>query len=295
MHGRGIAGALWSAARRLASIPGGIRAAVIAAFAIAACFGAIPRAGAGPTQYDYTGGNFTTATGPFTTAESVTGDIVLGNALPPSSDTTATIEAFGFTDGVDSISSANGGLAEGGSPLVGRSVLFNTNASGQIIAGANFGVETPVISGQVGQIGITTGGTGSGSSGSHINFSNPSDTGLAVGPGGTWSGPLAVTSPPPTSGFPTSTACVQDVSSGVRAPTLPPTGLSLSGQPTQITDDFSPTVGLAQAAKDCGVVSFDWTQQVTNTAPGTTLTHPLISLGTQTNPLAIGAIPKRIV
>jgi hypothetical protein len=25
------------------------------------------------------------------------------------------------------------------------------------------------------------------------------------------------------------------------------------------------------------------------------LTHPLISLGTQTNPLAIGAIPKRIV
>src|SRR5271169_2195488 len=106
MHG--MAGALWSAVRRLTSIQGGIRAAIVAAVAITACFGAIPRAGAGPTQYDYTGSNFTSATGPFTTAKSVTGDIVLSNALPPSSDTIATIEAFSFSDGVDTISSANG-------------------------------------------------------------------------------------------------------------------------------------------------------------------------------------------
>jgi len=58
MHGHGIAGALWSAVRRLASVPGGIRA-TIAAVAVAAIFaGAVPRAKAA-VEYDYVGNNFT--------------------------------------------------------------------------------------------------------------------------------------------------------------------------------------------------------------------------------------------
>jgi hypothetical protein len=54
MHGHGIAGALWSAVRRLASAPGGIRASTAAIAAAAIFAGAIPRASA-TVEYDYTG------------------------------------------------------------------------------------------------------------------------------------------------------------------------------------------------------------------------------------------------
>jgi hypothetical protein len=51
MRGHGIAGALWSAVRRLASVPGGIRATVAA---VAIFAEAVPKASAN-VEYDYTG------------------------------------------------------------------------------------------------------------------------------------------------------------------------------------------------------------------------------------------------
>ena len=78
MRGRGIAVAFWLALRRVASVEGGIRAVmtILAAGAVTAARAAV--------EYDFTGGNFTSATAPYTTADRVTGTIILPNPLPPS-------------------------------------------------------------------------------------------------------------------------------------------------------------------------------------------------------------------
>jgi len=71
MHGHGVAVALWSAVRRMASVPGGMRA-MIAALVAAAVF---PMGARASVEYEFTGGDFTYTTGVYTTSDQVTGEV----------------------------------------------------------------------------------------------------------------------------------------------------------------------------------------------------------------------------
>src|SRR5271165_5362541 len=97
-----MTGALW----RLSLAAGGKRV-VIAAAAVAAIFGVIPRASAS-VEYDYTGSNFTKFAGDkdfFTMANSVTGSFVFNgplaslvpNVFNPYSSATGLPPPFAFT------------------------------------------------------------------------------------------------------------------------------------------------------------------------------------------------------
>jgi hypothetical protein len=246
MHGHGIAGALWSAVRRLASVPGGIKATV-AVVAVAAIFaGAVPRASAA-VEYTYTGGNFTEVSGPYTTSDRVTGDVIFNNPLIPSSandflPTSPLPFSFNFSDGVNTVSSAAPGAG-----IAGSVVEFDTNAADQIVSvNLGVGVDTPKPS-QLDET-ITVFGQSSGG----LSEVSPSGTGRgqSLG-GGTWSGPVTVSS-----------SCASDLQHAVHPQLL--NVVSNSGEPIDITATFSPSTGvtLAQAATDCGVSQFNWQQTI---------------------------------
>ncbi len=80
--------------------------------------------------YDYNGNLLTPTAGGFPAGHSITGDIVVSSALPPSSlNATPAIASFSFTDGVDMISNTNG--------IVDPSATgFTTNSLGQITSGS---------------------------------------------------------------------------------------------------------------------------------------------------------------
>jgi len=77
------------------------------------------------TTYDYTGSNFSTAIGAYTTSDSVQGSITFSAPLADNlSDFSVSPESFSFTDGVQTITSSTTGVVD--------SFAFSTNASGNI-------------------------------------------------------------------------------------------------------------------------------------------------------------------
>ena len=79
------------------------------------------------TTYTYTGVNFDAASGPYTTAMSVSGSITLASPLAPNlvgADLLASLESWSFSNGVQTYSSA--------APPLFQQVLVSTDANGAI-------------------------------------------------------------------------------------------------------------------------------------------------------------------
>ena len=128
-------------------------------------------------MYTYTGPNFTTVYGSYTTSDRVTGSITLASPLAPSQIVTMIpILSFSFTDGVQTITNTTPNLLEVQDD-------FTTNASGAITA-ADVVLVTGTTFPEYG-IGLGIEST---------NGSSPSGEGYS--PNwivGTWSGPETVT------------------------------------------------------------------------------------------------------
>jgi hypothetical protein len=182
MNGHGIAGALWSAVRRLALVPGGIRATIAAVAAITIFAGAVPRASAA-VEYDYIGTNFFEVSGAYTKAQHVSGDVVLDSPLLPSTTTNEpTIDAYSFRDGINTISSTNPDA------FVGTDI-FTTDSAGRIVAGTLILRANNAPPESTAQISI-------GAPGDLAIFANSTSGGTAFSSGlGTWTGPVIPSSP----------------------------------------------------------------------------------------------------
>jgi hypothetical protein len=77
------------------------------------------------TTYDYTGANFTTTVGAYTTSDSVQGSITFSAPLADNlADYAVFPESFSFTDGVQTITSSTPGVSD--------AFAFSTDASGNI-------------------------------------------------------------------------------------------------------------------------------------------------------------------
>jgi len=84
--------------------------------------------------YQYTGKPFTTVTSPYTTSDFVSGTIQLPSVLPANlSFTQIQVNAFSFSDGVQTLTSANSTLTPPGVPP-GNSPTVSTDGSGAITA-----------------------------------------------------------------------------------------------------------------------------------------------------------------
>ena len=94
--------------------------------------------------YSYAGPTFTTAFPPYTTAMSINGSVTTSAPIPPNSvdlDITPLITSWTFSDGVRTLSSANGDVIH---PNAAWTTKFTTNALGNI-SSANISVtNTPV-------------------------------------------------------------------------------------------------------------------------------------------------------
>jgi len=92
-----------------------------------ALIGASASAGAQNVTYDYTGNNFITVYGSYTTADSVQGTFTVAGGLGDNlNDQSVTPIAFSVTDGVQTLSSLNGAVTD--------DLIFSTNAAGAITA-----------------------------------------------------------------------------------------------------------------------------------------------------------------
>ena len=239
MHGQGIAGALWSAARRLPSASGGIRA-TIAAVASAAIFaGTVPRASAA-VEYDYTGTNFTSVSGAYTTADHVSGDIVLDSPLLSSTTTSdPTIDAYSFTDGINTISSTN-------PDAFVSTDIFTTDSAGRIVGGTLILRANNAPPGPTAQISI-------GSPGDLALFANSTSGGAAhSSTTGMWSGAVATPAP----------GCTSQVQNAVTAHAGGNRSLFGLGDYTSAIASFTPP-SLIFAAVVCGFDNFNWQSTIT--------------------------------
>lgn len=97
------------------------------------------------TTYTYTGVNFNSVKGPYTTNDSVTGSITLANALASNltSYTSVAPTSFSFSDGINTVTNAT--------PNVGSLFAFKTDASGDILQW-----QVTVYTGLVSQFSIAT-------------------------------------------------------------------------------------------------------------------------------------------
>lgn len=125
-----------------------MRALYRAGFAlfVAAVVGAVgPGVANASVVYDYAGHDFTGVSGPYTTADSVTGSMTLSAALGDNLNlATVTPTAFSFSDGVQTISSPNT-----------SSFMFSTDASGNITQ-YNVSLLTPLGPGTIAAINVLT-------------------------------------------------------------------------------------------------------------------------------------------
>jgi hypothetical protein len=95
-------------------------------FALACLLAWIASPAAADVIYQYTGNPFTTATSPYTTSDFVSGTIELSSVLPPNlNQASIQVNAFSFSDGVQTLTSATLG-----SPT---DSLVSTNGSGTIV------------------------------------------------------------------------------------------------------------------------------------------------------------------
>ena len=93
-------------------------------------------------EYQYVGSNFTSITGLFTTADRLSGDIILDARLLPSSENAPKIDGFTFTNGVDTFSSSGFTYLSGSAAMLSNSEGdqihigddgFDTNEAGQLV------------------------------------------------------------------------------------------------------------------------------------------------------------------
>lgn len=244
---------------------------IVAVLAASAFTGTVSKASATPVEYQYTGGYFTSVSGVYTTADQVTGTIVLPSPLAPSSpnylNTPDAFSSFSFSDGVNTITNSNvSGPYFGGA--------FTTNAANEIV---HWNFEFSTVRGSapygavIGSIGDDPSQFGDESFGGDSLPATLGD-GYNFTPG-TWSGPMAV--PPPPS------------QASLYLTVIPVIPLSKSNEPTGITAmltlaDSPPSpdaiqlssllIGsndttLQQAANDLGYVGFDWQQTLRGPSP----------------------------
>jgi hypothetical protein len=261
--------------------------------------------------YDYMGSDFTNIVpyvcpvGPgtpppctplYTTSDSVTGNVVLANPLPPSSVGGAVYEngglyiagaalnssfsftdqvvSYSFTDGVNTITNTTPGVNGGPSFITdasGDPVSTTIGDTGTVIGGSSF--SAGVSGSQSYNIQVDVGGN-QGDRAEYI-YREPNDFGdigfiATSSTPGTWTGPLTTTTPP--SGSPTSPTCLSVINNannlhftpGIGSIGVTLTGTSASMMPYDINAAFTPDMGatLIQASEDCGVSNFDWQQTV---------------------------------
>lgn len=87
---------------------------------------------AGGTLYQYTGNPFTSAIGDYTTGDRITGTLTFATPLAPglvSTDVTASVVAYSFSDGVQAYTEAT--------PGVGETVFVSTDSNGDIVQSWN--------------------------------------------------------------------------------------------------------------------------------------------------------------
>ena len=281
MHGHGIAGALWSAAWRLASVVIGIRG-TIAAVTVAAIFaGAVRRANA-DVEYDYTGANFTKFIGDtslFSTANKVTADFIFSSPLPPGQDSanlfgngTSSLMSFSISDKKNTILSTS-------SDVQIISGVFDVNVAGQI-TGANIDIVQNSIlpNTQSEEIGISP----TGDSGVFTNSVTGGRGSSLVD--GMWSGPVTTSSPGPSLYIEVATGTPNSLSDKSTGTVAKPTGIvaelvlaTTPPTPTSPSEIIFPVSGipslpstvttLGQAASKLGYVGFDWIQTATIPSP----------------------------
>jgi hypothetical protein len=209
--------------------------------------------------YDYTGNVLTPTAGDFPAGQSITGNIVVSSALPPSSlDATPAIDSFSFTDGVDTISNTNGGNVDL------SATGFTTNSLGQITSGGIlvFGNNTAPGS-LLAEIHITPFGDG-------ILSDQLSANGSVIVSEANNSTPGMWTSPPPSlyltfslSGPSLSGDPTQIFASLKLATTQPPDSVLVPLPKTLSSNDAT----LQAAANDLGYIGFDWLQTLSGPSP----------------------------
>jgi len=286
MRGHGIAGALWTVARRQ-SASGGI-STVLLLIILTVALAAATTARA-DVEYEYTGNDFTVADGLFTTADSVTGDVILNNSLPPSQSTSPSVVSYSFSDGVDTFTNTNSG---------NNGFTFTTNAAGQVTSAVTQ-LQLNSASPSAPSAEILIDGTG-GDLANHYDLLNPNDNGMGTSPTpGMWSGPTSVGSGGGGGGGMAPSLYMTVQSDGAESLSLQPTHISASlilattppanstlvaTLPAGITT--LPTT-LAQAANDLGYSGFAWEQTMTTVPPP----NPLSGCANPTCSLPVSLMP----
>ena len=230
-------------------------------------------------MYDYAGSLLFSNGVP--TGRSITGDIVLANPIPPSTEidnpTLSSFQSFSFTDGISTISNTTPNVTVG--VAAGGANYFVTNSSGQITQGdLTIQAVTPIPgllpgSNTIQFANITPFGN---------SFSDTVPTAggaccIGLGGGsnqtaGTWTGPLTVTPPPPgpslyltvnTRGASSLSGGQIGIDASLTLATTQPSG----SYPLLTTALPTDAHTLQDAATDLGYIGFDWVQTLSGPSP----------------------------
>jgi hypothetical protein len=166
------------------SVGGAVRISIIA---LACLFLSATGARADTFTYTYTGNDFTTFSGPYTGSDKVTGTVVLSAPLPanlpPTTDETALLVSYSFSDGVQTLTNLNSAADV---------FSFETSATGAIDSWFILFFSTPSAT----QI-----NTSKAPSFNTFDFGGPNPLvtpfGENFGSAGVWSGPVEGTVPEP--------------------------------------------------------------------------------------------------
>jgi hypothetical protein len=213
--------------------------------------------------YNYTGNVLTPTFGDFPAEQSITGDIITSSPLPNSAmDATPNIVSFSFSDGVDTISSSNGGSVDVGA------TSFQTNSLGEITSGGILVFESnasPPLGGTAfATIHVTPFGDGVES----IQSTGPGSVAIGEASNST---PGIWTSPPPslyltvdTLGRTSLSGDPIDITASLAlATTQPPDSVLVPLPKTLSSNDAT----LQDAAHDLGYIGFDWEQVLRRSFP----------------------------
>jgi hypothetical protein len=279
----GITGVLSLTIRRRMAAFDGIRTALAAAAVLI-----LWASSAIAAEYDFSGGDFTSVSGIYTTSDEVTGDVIFSSPLPTSSVISAfptgltafpiqsggpTISlpgsvSFSFNDGINTITNSNASS---------WGITLDTNSAGQIID-SNLTFDRTYSPTHTVEIAQILDPSDPGSDESYGLSADGSKGGSAAGQGynftaGMWSGPkqtmslyFTVNKAPPTSQSKQPTSINAELTLSKTMPSLPKT------RKLDITVPLN-VVSLRQLAKDLHVATFDWVQIVNMAAPGAAYTN----------------------